>query len=204
LKNRDFAQLAKQLLPDLPGFGLKVPLMYIQPVEHTLRGICFESHSYDAKLFYVWVFFLPLFVPTKHVIFNLGQRVRGRGGERWDSDSPNLISDLRQAIKQEALPFLGGLRSARDVAIAAQSLGRSQDLYVQQAIAYALAYARETDRAVKALEKLVSAADISVPWQREIAERAKDLRVSLSTNPFEALSKLEAWKSDSICALKLH
>ena len=74
---------------------------------------------------------------------------------------------------------------------------------MQQTIAYALAYARDTQQAGKALESLIRAADMTVPWQREIAERAKDLKISISSNPFEAFSKLEAWKSETIRALKL-
>lgn len=175
----------------------------MRPIEHTLRGFCFESHSYEAKLFYVWVFFLPLFVPTKHISFSLGNRIAGRDGERWNADAPNVVTDLRVALKRDGLPFLRGLRSARDVAHAAQSLGRSQSLYVQQAIAYALAYAGEAKRAVKALEALISAADMTVPWQKEIAERAMDLKLSLCTESSDALRKLETWKTESIRVLKL-
>jgi hypothetical protein len=203
LKSKDFAQLAKQLLPDFPGFAVLGPLMYMRPIGHTLRGFCFESHSYEAKLFYVWVFFLPLFVPTKHIGFSLGNRIAGRDGERWSADAPNVVSDLRFALQRDGLPFLRGLGSAREVAYAAEGLGRSQSLHVQQAIAYALAYVGAREEAGKALDRVISMVDDAVPWQRDIGNRAVDLKVKASTNPVEAMRQLDAWKAESLRDLKL-
>jgi polygalacturonase len=55
-------------------------------VKHALRGLYFEGSSFDGKSFYVWTFVLPLFVPTKHVSFNLGKRLRALGGaDRWNA-----------------------------------------------------------------------------------------------------------------------
>jgi hypothetical protein len=112
MKNKDFARLGKQLLPDLPGFAVKGPYTFIAPVGHSLRGLCFESHSYEANLFYVWVFFLPVFIPRKYVSLNFGRRLQGpNGDDRWNADAPTLIADLRAAVERQALPFLSAIRS---------------------------------------------------------------------------------------------
>jgi len=200
MKNKDFAELAKRLLPDLPGFAVKAPLMFILPVGHTLRGLCFESHSYEAKLFYVWVFFLPLCVPRKHVSFELGKRI---GGDRWNADGPDIIRELGVALKREALPFLSPIESPRDVAQAAKSLRLPQNPHVQQAIAYALARAGDVNKAVAALDELTRSLDVKVPWQLEMAERANALKPQLLSDAPSAQKQLEAWEAESVRNLGL-
>lgn len=51
MKNKDFARLANSCCQVYPGFPVKAPMMFIRPVKHTLRGIYFESHSYEAGYF---------------------------------------------------------------------------------------------------------------------------------------------------------
>ena len=200
MKNKDFAELAKRLLPDLPGFAVKAPLMFIPPVKHTLRGLCFESHSHEAKLFYVWVFFLPLFVPRQHVSFEFGKRI---GADLWNVDAPNLVHELGDALKREALPFLSPIESPRDVARAATSLRLPQNPHVQQAIAYALARAGDVNKAVAALDELVRSLDVKVPWQLEMAERANALKPQLLSDAPSAQKQLEAWEAESVRNLGL-
>jgi hypothetical protein len=198
MKNKDFAGLAKQLLEDLPGFFVKGPMAASRPVKHALRGLYFEGSSFDAKSFYVWTFFLPLFVPAKHVSFNFGKRLRSpSGGDRWNADAPNLVAELKAAVKREALPFLSGIESAEDIAMVAATFLKAGDPYGQQAIAYAWARAGEGSRAVEELERLVCLLDAKVPWHREMAERAEALKTKLLTNPAEAQRQLETWESET-------
>lgn len=200
MKNKDFAALAQRLSPDLPAFAVKAPLMIIPPVGHTLRGLCFESHSHEARLFYIWVFFLPLFVPRKHLSFEFGKRI---GGDRWNADAPNLVYELGAALKREALPFLSPIESPHDVAQAAASLRLPQNPHVQQAIAYALARTGEVDKAVRALDELTPMLNANIPWQLEIAERAQVLKSNLLANPADAQRQLEAWENESVKNLGL-
>ena len=204
MKKKDFAALAKRLLPHLAGFTVKGPMLFIQPVKHTLRGIYFEGSSFDARSFYVWMFFMPLCVPTHHVGFNLGRRVRGvGGGDRWNADAPNLLAELGAALKHEALPFLGGIESLHDVAKAATSLQTSQDPYVQEAIAYALARAGDVEQAAMALDQLVGLLDEKVPWQCEMADRARALKSQIVSNPADVQRQLAAWEAESVHNLGL-
>ncbi len=194
MKTKDFAGLAKSLSPDLPGFAVKMPFMFIPPVSHTLRGICFESHSHDARLFYVWAFFLPLFIPRKHVSFEFGKRI---GGDRWNADAPNLVHELSSALKREALPFLSLIESPHDVAQAATALRLPQNPHIQQAIAYALARAGNVDKALAAFDDLADSLDAKVPWQLEIADRAAMFKSKLLVNPADAQNQLLAWEIES-------
>lgn len=200
MRNKDFAVLARRLLPGLPGFAIKAPLMFILPIGYTLRGLYFESHSYDKKLFYVWVFFLPLFIPRKHVSFEFGKRI---GGDRWNADAPDLIQELGDALKREALPFLSVIKSPWDVAQAAMALRLPQNQHIQQAIAYALARAGEVNTALRALHELIRLLDARVPWQREMAERAETLIGKLAVNPADAQKQLETWEAETVKNLGL-
>ncbi len=62
MRTKDFAKVAHCLLPSMPGFTLKGPMLFRVPVEHTLLGLYFDGSSFDAKAFYVWMFFLPAVV----------------------------------------------------------------------------------------------------------------------------------------------
>lgn len=204
MKNKDFAELAKRLLPDLPGFAIRPPLMFIPPVGHTLRGVCFEGSGFDARSFYVNVFFLPLFVPRKYLSFEFGNRIReAGGGDRWNADAPNLVHELGVALKREALPFLSPIESPRDVAQAATSLRLPQNPHMQQAIAYALARAGDVNKAVAALDELARLLDVKVPWQLEMFERANAFKSQLLSDAPSAQKQLEAWEAESVRNLGL-
>lgn len=204
MKNKDFAELAKRLLPDLPGFTVKAPLMFIPPVAHTLRAICFEGSSFDAESFYVNFFFQPLFVPANHLSFTFGNRLRkAGGGDRWNADVPDIVRELGVALNRDAMPFLSPIKSPRDVAHAATSLRLPQNPHVQQAIAYALARAGDVDKSVAALDELTRLLDVKVPWQLEMFERASALKSQLLSDASGVQKQLEAWEAESVRNLGL-
>lgn len=204
MKSKEFTAIAKRLLPNLPGFSVQGPMAVMRPVKLVLRGIYFEGSSFDAKSFYAWAFFLPLFVPTGHVSFNLGRRLRSPvGGDRWSTEMPNLIDDLVAAIERDALPLLSDLESPVNIAQAAEKFQTPSDPYVQEAIAYAWARAGDIGRANVALEKLTRLLDPKVAWQRPIGERADWLKASLLNDPAEAQAQLEAWEFETVQRLGL-
>ena len=188
--------MGRRLIPDLPGFTVKGQMIFIQPVAHTLRGICFDGSTFDPNLFFLQVFVQPLFVPATHLALNIGWRVGG-GSHRWNATSPSLLEDLRAALKHEALPFLARIESPRDLAQAVTSLQESQDPYTQQAIAYALARAGDVNKAVAELGQLTALLDVKVPWQREMVERADALKSQLLSDTTSAQKQLEAWEAES-------
>lgn len=200
MKNKDFTTLIQRILPNLPRFVLKVPLMLLPPMDHTLRAIYFESHSYETRLFYVWVFYLPLFVPRKHVSFEFGKRI---GGNPWHADDPNLVQELGEALKREALPFLAPIKSPLDVAYAVQKLNLPQNPHIQEATAYALARAGDADKALTEIDTLLAMLDAKISWQFEIAERAHSLKSLLTSDLNGAQKQLEDWEVESIRNLGL-
>jgi hypothetical protein len=202
MKTRDFNSLEQQLLPVLPNFTIKGPMMFVRPIGRVLRGLYFESSSFDAEAVYVWAFFLPLCVPAKNVSFNLGKRLRGEQGERWSVNAPNMTAELGIAIKRDALSFLSRVESLNHVAQAA-SLLTPQDLYIQQAIVYASAAGGNVQETKELLDQFLLRLDIAIPWQREMAERAEWLRKIVASNPADAQRQLETWEAETAKSLGL-
>ena len=203
MRTSEIATLGKRLLVDLPGFAAKGQMLFMRPVGHTLRGIFFDR-SVNPRGFYAQVFIQPLFIPAKHIAFNVGWRLGGNS-HIWNAEAPALISELEATLKREALPFLSGVQSPKDAAHAAASLQKSGDPYVQQAIAYAFARGGDAQRAVAALTQLVGMLDIKeqYPWQQEMQRRAEVLKAELRDNPSVAHQRLELWETETTKQLGL-
>ena len=204
MKKKEFASLARQLLPHVADMIVHGPMMLTIPVGQVLRGIYFEGSDFDAKSFYVWVFWLPLYVPTEQVSFNLGKRIRSAAGERWNTDSPRLLENLVIAIRTEAIPLLKRLETPEGVLEAARSAAAgSKDPYVHQALSYALAIAGKTEAAVSAIDVLLGFLDPAIPWQAELGSRTTLLKEKLLERPENAAAMLEGWRTESIRKLGL-
>lgn len=162
MTNKEFVTIGNRILASLPGYTAQKNLVFANPIGHTLKGVCFDRSAFDARSFYVQVFIQPMFVPAKHLGFNLGWRVGG-GSHRWNADDPNMISDLTDALEREGVPFLSRVRSPREVVAAAASLNKTKDPYVQEAIAYALALAGDSEQAVAAFDHLAALLDVQIP-----------------------------------------
>jgi hypothetical protein len=74
---------------------------------------------------------------------------------------------------------------------------------VQEAIAYALARAGDVAQAAMALDQLVGLLDEKVPWQCEMADRARALKSQMVSNPADVQRQLEAWEAESVHNLGL-
>ena len=178
MPTKDFVAIEKRLLPDFPGFAVKGALMFIRPLGNTLRGFHWEASAFSKRDFYVNMFFLPLYVPAKHLHFTFGHRV-GRN-KRWSADSPNLESALSSAMQKDVL-FLNSLKTPKDVAEALEPLTKPNKVaYVNphcyEAFAYALAQAGEITAAGDAINTLLNKTNLTVDWESEIASRAQLIR----------------------------
>src|SRR5262245_2284912 len=106
MKPAHVRSLSQHLLPHMPGYVQQRNLLLAAPVGHVLRAFCFEDSSFDASVFYLSVFFMPLYVSSSHIHFGFGKRLRHRGIEGWNLGSPRLADELLGCILREGLPFL--------------------------------------------------------------------------------------------------
>lgn len=203
MKTKEFIALEKRLLPKFPGFAIKGSLMLMSPLDRTLRGFDFDGSDFDRTSFYVHAFFLPLCVPSEHLSFNFGERVRHNGADRWGITDPDVEVELQSAMQKEAA-FLKKLETTEAVVGALRSIAQhSGDPYAYQAIAYILAREGNVQPAVAELEDLINSLDPSSDWELAMASRADLLKTKLLKNPEEAKKQLEAWESETIHNLGL-
>lgn len=205
MKTKAFAALARQLLPSLPGMVIHGPMMLVVPLGQVLRGLYFEGSSFDAKSLYVWLFWLPLYVPTETAYFNLGKRLRDEsGGDRWNMADAQFMEGLTKSVRAEAIPFLKGLDTPQGVVEAARrAAATSKDPYTHQALCYALAKAGKVQEAVTAVDVLLGLLSPAIPWQAELGTRANLLKEKLIASAEDTTAMLEGWTAESIRQLKL-
>lgn len=200
MKAKDFAELEKRLLPNFPGFTIKGKLLFVSPVERTLRGFHFEPSAFSQKDFYVNMFFLPLCVPVKRAHFTFGHRIGSE--KRWSRDEAGLEANLASEMQKET-PFLASLRTPKEVARALEPLSKRLNPHCHEAFAYSLIQAGEIKAAEQALDNLLKLIDTTVPWQKEIASRAQLVRDKLRRNVEEAQKQLDVWENETVSSLGL-
>jgi len=199
---KNLPALEKALLAELPGFSIAGNLLLMSPMERILRAIYFESSSYDKSAFSVSAFVMPLCVPTEHLSFNFGNRVRHKGGgDRWTMSMPNLMAELGAALKEQAVPFLAKVDSL--LAFADMATAFSGNLHTPKAMAFALARAGQDRRAVSVLDELLAQVDPNIAWQQTIAKQANALKTDLLERPVEAHRQLEEWEIETTRKLGL-
>ena len=204
MKTKDFVKLEEQLVEGLPSCSISGSTIVLCPVTQVLRGLSFEGSSFDSKRFFVWFFCLPLCVPTKHLYFNMGDRLRtSGGGDMWDARDRDLLEELRHAISTQAVPHLSKVETLDEVVQVLASLPKPRDPYKQQALAYALARISSLEEAEQALNDLLLQLDHKISWQGQLADRAEALLKCLKRSPTEAQEQLKKWEAQSIDALKL-
>jgi hypothetical protein len=201
MTTKEFVALEKDLLRELPGLAIKGSLMFIPPVGSLLRGISFKRSS-DKDRFYVSAFVIPLCVPTNHLYFNFGHRMRHGGADGWNRGMPDLLWELSAALKSQAMPPLSPVNSLLEFAEFAGQFN-PKSLPTLRAIAYSLARAGEKRRAIDVLDRLAALCDPAVEWQRTLAQEGQGLKEKLLGDPEEARRQLEAWESETVHNLGL-
>ena len=206
MKTTDFVAIEKRLLPKLPNFTIKGALLFMIPLGHTLRGFHFDGSSFDKESFYVNAFFMPLYVPSRHVHLTFGRRLRTGGGDRWSKENVGFEAALEAAVQKE-VPFFAGLKTALDVANALQPPGNN--LHCHEAFAYALAQAGETRAALDAIDTMLRLIDSlkrvnsNLTWELEIAARAQLIKTKLTASPDKAIIQFAEWEAETIHNLGL-
>lgn len=85
------------LLDDPDHWRFKGKLAYQAPVGWTLRGVHGEGSGLHRDRFYVSVIYMPLFVPSNHLVMTHGRRVSD-GTSPLGLDDPELSSAITEAL----------------------------------------------------------------------------------------------------------
>lgn len=183
MRAKDIAKVVESLKPLLPGFKTKGAMIYKEK-DDVLQAICIEDSGLDKQSFYVWVFFLPLYIPLKQLVFTFGKRLSH--GKRWASDA-EAIDELSEAIKREALPYLHSIDTSDRLSqvIAEIDRGPNKNLNLSQAYAYSLAKEGQREPAIVALKEIISRVNQSPnshPWTLRIREHCESMLENLEVD----------------------
>jgi hypothetical protein len=169
-------------------------LAYLRPVGWTLHGILGEG-SPSKEGFYLWIVRIPLFVPTKVINLNWSERFGG-GSTTYELNSDTTTSALETAMNV-------ALGEAADARLVPDPPGGADNVGMQEARAYGLFVAGDGEAAMEVLDRVLRY-EPRHDWERERADRAAGLRrlIELGRSS-EAIGRLEAWRLESLGALRI-
>lgn len=203
MKDIELRALAVKLGQTLPESFVQGPLLVVGSLRHLLRGVSFEPSGFNKTSFSATAFVLPLFVPTKHLHFTFGNRLRtARGGSRWDVSDEDIDSDLAAEFHSQVEPFLLGIVRPEDFLAFARSFAMWNP-HVENAIAFTLARVGRDDEALAAVDHLRDRLDLAVGWQANIAVAAEELKRELLKSGNAARRLLDRWEDETLSNLGL-
>lgn len=198
MKKRQFEAIAKQLLPHLPGYASNGWLIFATPIGHVLRGFGCDGSGFDPEIFTVWVFFLPLYVPTEGLPMSMGERLKDdrRCEKWWNVNDPDLVPDLERRMRRQGLPFLHGVEEPLGLArVIRKRYRNTRDPYQLEAMAYSLLMGGEIAQSRETLDKVIALLDPGVGWQKTMRERAASLK---TLGREDARRQLAEWEARSL------
>jgi hypothetical protein len=196
MTKKEAERLGRRLLPELRGFAAKGEMIFMQPVGHTLRGVCFDRGGFDRDRFYAHVFAQPLFMPpVGHIILTVGFRIGGNS-QSWNASEPEVVPTLVCAIKREAVGFLSRIREPLDLVEVAGAIGLSDNPFVIRAAAYAFALSGDVERACGAAKKFAAFAASNRYWLQE-AEALEALQENLLVDARGVQLQLLGWEDET-------
>lgn len=218
MKAYQLMRVVKQhILSSLPSFKVKrSTLLYETPIEMILRAFYFQTSYLDKESFTVWAFAQPLYVPSDHIVLNIGGRLGWlwRNRDIWwtiqlgDVESEyRTMQDLLGWIQKVGLPFLESIKTPADIIqwIRKQS-GNPSDEHYQEIIAYSyvlLGNYREASHTISRLLPNLYRHSGDYPWMLEIACRVERMKELLDHSPDDAIHQLRTWRDWTLKQLRL-
>lgn len=172
---------------------------FLKPLNDFYRGFCINPSQLSKDSFNVEVFFIPLFLPTKVLYFNLGWTLGGRS-KTWTARS---IDEIALALKKDALPVLRKIVTHESFLDAVKRYGATNDFYTLQAIAASAALSDNRKMLIAAYEEMKERLGQSAyPWQNELLDRVKLMNENFDKKA-TLFESFESWKRTTIESLKL-
>lgn len=207
------ALIRRYLLPSLRNFSVKNKLLYVIPVHHILRGYYLEDSGFDPLSFNCWAFVQPLYVPSEHLVFNMGGRLGTLEGgqEQWwkltDENEETVMADVLRLILQSGEPRYAGITGPRTLATDLVAHPHEPGShYTREALAYSWVLAGEWSRATDGLQQLDAGLrrdTRKVEWVMKLNERARLIRAALKNDRDHAQSILRGWSEQTASALRV-
>ncbi len=202
MTKKQFERLGRHVATESGEFVPAGSIVYQRPLKHFLRGLCFEGSGFNKDRFFVWVFAMPLYVPIDHIAFTMGDRLRCGHSEGWDNQSNSILIELRGAFDQQAKPWLA---EHSDLKRCVSVLSRNAAGNPNHAIAAAFGklLLGQTSDSLRSIAELLRRIDLTVEWQRTIAERATYIEKLAREDELKAREQLRTWELETLQSLNL-
>lgn len=195
---RDANRLLGAATASLDNFVTRGRVAWIRPVGEVARGVAIDESSFDPAGFYVWAFVMPVFVPSSHVSFNLGFRLkRFDGSQLWNANEPDCTAELAEAIATQAVSQLQSVNDAASV----MSFMHRRGIVDRHTTLLCHSKLGNIEAAERAYQELMQGLDVTVKWQRELAESASDVLRKLRHSQAEAHRQLQQWSNATVKSL---
>lgn len=202
MNKKQLVTLANNISEKFDNFSIHETLIITHPINHLLRGIYLENSS-ASDHFYIWYFCLPVFVPTKHISFNFGYRLKYAGSDRWCANMQNLLPELVSGVNLQAIPYLSKFNSVNEFIDTVQNSDEIKNLHQIRALAYASVIVGDYKAAHSFFDEIKEKANIKIDWHIELVTQVTNLFDKLTFIPEDALKQLMSWELETLVNLKL-
>ncbi len=152
MKTSDIKPFARLFIEKHLNFRTQGRLIATPIKSGIIGGFFFDSSSYDAKSFYVFVFALPLYVPTDVLHFSFGKRLNNCS---WSADEPNILLSTVDRMSLE-VPYLSSASNPEKfIQWIDQFPNSKNDVYMIRARAYSFALDGKFDESIRESLKCV-------------------------------------------------
>jgi hypothetical protein len=207
VKGATLERLAKRyLVPVFPEFAARGSLLFGRDPEMLLYGVSFDTSGFEATSVCLEAFVQPLFVPSDHLVFTFGSRLRSSDGT-WDfsRDSDELMRDVANAITSEALPLFERASTLARFADKAGTLVSTEDNpVVLEPLGYAHILLGQPDAAIPKLERARDLEREAIYPCEERVRRIESILQTLDEGRLDqATERLNYWRTETLGALRL-
>jgi hypothetical protein len=170
------ALVREYILPNFNDFKYHKNMIFRVPVGDILSGFYFEKIK---NYTYVWIFFMPLFIPNKNIVFTFGQRLRNSSGKSmFHLDELNIHNTIENIIKvmNENLPLVYELIDTRK--FYEYFSKKDTNFNIHQDLVFTSCYLNQPDCNMDLLNliHLIEKSDSkNLDWMQELLTRAKKL-----------------------------
>lgn len=193
--------MARVLQQRLPGTAVAGSLIYEAPLGRIVRGFYFEASS-ERDTRYVHCFVQPLYVPSEHLVLNMGGRIRTDAGHQsWRVADLDELTGKAEALRRS---FLDGAQVPTSLAGWYERHAITPiDLHVRRAHLYTLVACERWEEASEGLAALIAEHEGDGRWIADVCREAAQLLPLVRDDRAAATELLLAWERATIIALRL-
>lgn len=192
----------ENVLPNFENFRYHKRIMFKYPLHDILCGFYFEKIKDHT---YLWLFFQPLFIPNKNIVFTFGERLKNSQGKQ-------AFSLSRQNLNQTVLELILSINSKIDIINTLSDIHSFYNYFVQKEtnfnmyrdLTFVNCFKNELDcqkRLTTLISEIEKSMDQHIVWVQELSNSAKSL---LNKTKDEKIAIFNSWKEFTLLELGLN